>query len=748
MKKKILIVEDEAITAEDIKLLLEAEGYEVVGISSTVEGTLEAARKKKPDLAIVDIVLEEGDGIEVAEKLMGDMGVPVIFITAYSDKSTLERVLKVQPYSYILKPFDGRELLGIVKISLDRAETEKRLRSLRNLLEFLNQAREAIIRAKDRKEISKKLCREIAPKFSPRCALLLFEGQELFHWELNLGGEEKKFLKLLRNGALPECLMESREEAVYLRDERKECENCPLKSLCKDRGMILMRFISRGVFYGALYLSPPENFREEDLSYIKGFSRDLALAFEARRTEKEAGETLVQLQSSLSFLQAVLNSMREMVFAFDEEMKFTFVHAPDEEALLLKKESFIGKRPDEILSEELVESFRRAFEENRKGKVVNYEYTIEIKGEKRWYAVSQSPLLLGNRFSGAVAIVREITQRKKLELQLMEREKIYRGLFENVPVGLYRSTPQGKILEANPAFLRILGFQSLEELNQRVATNLFAEPGERERWQRELEAQGVLEAEYRLRRKDGNIIWVRDWARVTEREGEKFYEGAIQDITVIKRSQEALQRYIMELRKLFNETVAALGAMVEMRDPYTAGHQLRVAELAVAIAREMGLPQERVDLVRVAALLHDIGKLAIPAEILVKPGRLLPEEMELVKLHSTISYQILNKIEFPWPVAEVVYQHHERLDGSGYPRGLKGPGIMREAKILAVADVVEAMSSHRPYRPSYGVARALEEINSGRGKYYDSQVVEAALAVFKRGFRFRKSFFAPGRPSS
>ncbi len=747
MKKKILIVEDEAIIAEDIRILLENEGYEVVGACSTVEKAIELAREKRPDLAIVDIVLEKGDGVRLAEKIIKEMEIPVIFVTAYSDKATLERVLKVQPYSYVLKPFEARELLGIVKIALDRAESERRLRSLSNLLGFLNLAREVIIRARDSKEISQKLCREIAPKFSPKCALLLFENGELSHWELNLGDLEEQFLKALKSGNLPACLKESEEEAVYLKDRRKECKECPLKEFCEEEGMILMRFISKGVFYGALYLSPPEDFRKEDLSYIKGFSRDLALAFEARLAESEATQTLSQLQTSLSFLQAVLSSMREMVFAFDEEMRFTFVHAPDEEALLVKKEDIIGKKPEDILPEDIVKTFKEAFEENKKGKVATYEYTVEVKGKRRWYSVSQSPLLMGDMFSGAVAIVREVTERKKLELQLLERERIYRSLFENVPVGLYRSSPDGKILEANPAFLKILGFESLDELKIGDATSLFAEPGERERWRRRLEDKGILDAEYKLRRKDGRIIWVRDLARVTEREGKKFYEGAIQDITKIKESEEKLRKYVSELRRLFNETVAALGAMVEMRDPYTAGHQLRVAELAVAIAQEMKLPPDRIDLVRVAGLLHDIGKLGIPAEILVKPGKLLPQEMELVKLHPTISYQILSKIEFPWPVAEVVYQHHERLDGSGYPRGLKGSGIMKEAKILAVADVVEAMSSHRPYRPAYGIAKALEEINRGRGKLYDSEVVEAALAVFKKGFRFRKSFFAPGRPS-
>jgi HD-GYP domain-containing protein (c-di-GMP phosphodiesterase class II) len=181
------------------------------------------------------------------------------------------------------------------------------------------------------------------------------------------------------------------------------------------------------------------------------------------------------------------------------------------------------------------------------------------------------------------------------------------------------------------------------------------------------------------------------------------------------------------------EVVSTIG---ELRDPYTHGHERRVGGIATAIAIEMGLPADRIEGIRVAGYLHDVGKIAVPAEILSKPTRLSKIEFELVKAHAQQSYEILKGMEFPWPVAESVWQHHERLDGSGYPRGLKNEEIILEARILAVADTVEAMASHRPYRAALGVDAALTEIESNRGKLYDPTVVDACLQLFRmKGYR-------------
>ena len=203
------------------------------------------------------------------------------------------------------------------------------------------------------------------------------------------------------------------------------------------------------------------------------------------------------------------------------------------------------------------------------------------------------------------------------------------------------------------------------------------------------------------------------------------------DISDRLRNEEAVHEYVSNLRRTLEATVEALAVTSEKRDPYTAGHQQRVSALACAIARQLGMDEERLEGLRVGGLLHDLGKIYIPAEILAKPALLTTIEFGLIKTHSEVGYEILKNIPFPWPVAEMVLQHHERLNGSGYPSGLSNGQLMLEAKILSVADVVEAMSSHRPYRAALGLERALGEIRKNRGKLYDEEIVDACVHLFE-----------------
>jgi len=198
------------------------------------------------------------------------------------------------------------------------------------------------------------------------------------------------------------------------------------------------------------------------------------------------------------------------------------------------------------------------------------------------------------------------------------------------------------------------------------------------------------------------------------------------------RSEVGERRQVEEeLRKALLGTIQAMALTVEVRDSYTAGHQRRVAEIACAIAQRMSLPEKEIEGIRWAALVHDIGKLNVPAEILAKPGKLTEMEMGIVKTHPRVGYDILRQVDFPWPLADIVLQHHERMDGSGYPQGLSDREILQEAKIIAAADVVEAMSSHRPYRPALAIEAALEEISQKRGVLYDPEVADACLHYFQ-----------------
>jgi len=230
---------------------------------------------------------------------------------------------------------------------------------------------------------------------------------------------------------------------------------------------------------------------------------------------------------------------------------------------------------------------------------------------------------------------------------------------------------------------------------------------------------------------------------IYDRHTYSFDEVTVQGLEAIAQATEfgiAHGRSMSRLANALDGTLAALGQMTETRDPYTAGHQLRVGSLgttlAAAIALEFGLDATMIELIRQSGEVHDIGKIAVPSEILSKPGRLSALEFEMVKRHTLVGYDILSRASLPWPIAEVTLQHHERLDGSGYPNGLRGDQIILPARIIAVADVVEAMTQHRPYRPGLGIEKALAEVTEGAGIRFDAEVVKCCVAVFESGFTF------------
>ncbi len=228
-------------------------------------------------------------------------------------------------------------------------------------------------------------------------------------------------------------------------------------------------------------------------------------------------------------------------------------------------------------------------------------------------------------------------------------------------------------------------------------------------------------------------------AKLKEKLLQAAYDELEQRVADRTASLAEIKSYIAQLEHTMEGTLHAVALMVEQRDPYTAGHERRVGELAAAIGTEMGLPEMTVKGLRLTGFVHDVGKIGVPAELLSKPTRLSPIEFAMIKNHAQAGYDILKGVDFPWPLAEVVLQHHERLDGSGYPRQLMGEQIILEARIIAVADVVEAMSSHRPYRPGLGIEAALQEIEKNSGTFYDAQAVAACLRLFRE-----KGYVLPG----
>jgi len=337
----------------------------------------------------------------------------------------------------------------------------------------------------------------------------------------------------------------------------------------------------------------------------------------------------------------------------------------------------------------------------------------------------------------ATKLLEKVRELEEAKAKIEDSEKKYRDIFENTMEGIFQITPTGKYITVNPALARIFGYDSPQEMidaTSDIGQQQYVNPEDLISLQELCEKQDFVEGfETQVYTRDRKKVWISLNTRVVrDLHGHiLYYEGTADNISARKQAEEQLKLSLEKLRRTLTQTASALASALEKRDPYTAGHQQRVALLACLIADEMGFSKEEIEGIRVAGVLHDIGKIFVPSDILSKPGKLISVEMSLVHTHAEVGYEILKGVEFPWPIAQVVLQHHEKLDGSGYPQGLKGDEILLEARILTVADVVEAIASHRPYRPAYGIEVALKNIEDNKDTFYDAKVVDACLTLFR-----------------
>ena len=347
----------------------------------------------------------------------------------------------------------------------------------------------------------------------------------------------------------------------------------------------------------------------------------------------------------------------------------------------------------------------------------------------------QLPLILENAFNR--------TQVKREQEALRASEEYFRSLIENSTDMIHVLNVDGIIQYASPSVERLLGYR-VEELQGKSYFD-FIDPDDVSFVRDAFESiifhpndTASSRIEMRSRHKDGSWQYLEMVGKAAkERSGRVILVTNSRDITARRNSATELVQSYARLKETLTATIRAMVAAVEARDPYTAGHQRRVANLAGAIARQMGLSNDRVESIHLAGAIHDLGKISIPAEILSTPRKLTDIEFNIIKTHPSTGYDILKDIEFPWPIAQMVLQHHERLDGSGYPLGLKENEILLEAKIMAVADIAEAISSYRPYRPALGIDVALAEVEKNMGILYDTKAGISCIKLFReKGFVF------------
>jgi PAS domain S-box-containing protein/putative nucleotidyltransferase with HDIG domain len=342
-------------------------------------------------------------------------------------------------------------------------------------------------------------------------------------------------------------------------------------------------------------------------------------------------------------------------------------------------------------------------------------------------------------------------KRRRVETTVIDSKERYRLITERAADVMWTVDMNMQPTYISPSITSLLGYSVQEAMAKpmqeiftpvsfKLASELLKEElGVENREQKDLARSRTLELE--LIRKDGSLVPVEvKYTFLRDSQGRPVEVLAIaRDISERKQAQEEAKHSTERLIRAMEHAIQAMTVIVEMRDPHTAGHQQRATQLACAIAKQMGLSKEQINGLRLAGLIHDIGKVRVPAEILTNPNGLSEPELMMIKAHPVLGYEILRSIDFPWPVAQIVLQHHERMNGSGYPSGLSGEDIIIEARILAVADVVEAMASHRPYRPSLGINKALEEISQNKGVLYDSKAVDACLTLFRdKKFEFER----------
>ena len=369
--------------------------------------------------------------------------------------------------------------------------------------------------------------------------------------------------------------------------------------------------------------------------------------------------------------------------------------------------------------------------------------------DKIWVRSLGKAVYSGGEIVRLAGTFQNIDKYKRAEESLRDSESHYRLLAENLSDVIWIMDTNFRYSYLSPSITRLQGYTVEEAMAQPLEENLtpasleyamriMAEEDAKDHTGK-YDPNRTVTMEVELYRKDGSTVWVENVASyLRDSKGQiTGYLGVSREITERRESRKQLEQSFRKLEKTMDGTIQAITLTVESRDRFTAGHQKRVAQLACAIAQEMGFTSEQIQAIRIAGLLHDIGKISVPQEILTKPGSLTDIEFQLIKAHSQTGYDILKTVEFPWPIADIVIQHHERMNGSGYPSGIREDKLLIEARILGVADVVEAMSSHRPYRVAPGVDKALEEISRNSGILYDPNVVNACLRLFEeKGFSF------------
>jgi len=649
-------------------------------------------------------------------------------------------------------------LVATVQDITGRVEAEERLNRQKNLYAALSRINTAITRLPDRQQIFQDVCDVVVAigRFEFAWIFSVSDGEFAFEAQ---AGDDKGFVGKIIDQfkAGPPDLFEQGAPMVALRTGRavvrdpymEDGATIPWRSLAAEAnveacGAFPIIVDERVAAVLTIYSSHSGDIDDDVVKLLEEMARDVSFALENRAREEARVANLAALEVAEARSRFALEGAGHGAWEWDL-VQNRVNYAPRWKAMLGYTAEEISDSPlewQERIHPDDAEATLALVQEHFAGRTASYvsEHRLRCKdGSYKWVldrgqVLERTPDGKPVKFFGTKTDLTEVKAAEEALLQERQRMDLARA---SAKIGTWDFDIATGVVHLHQATPLLFGFDetprsmSLEDYEQ------LAHPEDRAALRDSVEEMLGNDTDYatvfRFIWPDGSVHWIEDRGVLyRDHDGRPVSAFGINiDITERVESERRISEYVARLERSMLGTVDAISHMVDLRDPYTAGHEVRVGNLAAAIGRELGLDDMTCQGLQIIGRVHDIGKITIPAEILSKPGRLSDMEMNIVRTHAQQGFEILKDIEFDWPVAEVIRQHHERMDGSGYPRGLKGDEIMLEARIVAVADVVESMASHRPYRPARGVEPALEEIERNAGILYDEEVARACLRLFR-----------------
>ncbi len=634
-----------------------------------------------------------------------------------------------------------------------RKKAEKALTSSNRALRVLRRTNEVMIGTTNENDLIEKVCKIIVETGGYRLAWIGYKyDDELKSLRcMSHAGIDAEFLKYpnltwrrLENGGFPSGMAVRKKIGVLIQDIHSDTEYIPCRAdaIKYDFSSLLaLPLIIDDKVIGVLtiYAREKDAFSYEESDLLTDLANDVSYAIETLQARSENK----QVKANLTATERKFKNLSEQSLVgvyITQGNEFKYVNPRLAEMFGYKNPSeVIGKvTPQQIVFQDdwnmVQENLRKRYENEIDALHYNFRFVsvdgqlhdAEVYGAATEY--HDQPAVLGTFL--------DVTEQKHTEQLITASENRLRTMFEAEPECVKMIDINGNLTQMNPAGLALLEVNSFEDIKGKPLLEYIDAPYRDDFTQlfEDVFAGKSRKLEFEITGSKGARHFMETHAVPIIEDGEVTSLLAVsRDISKHKEAEQVLREDAIHTQQLLTQTVEAIALTVEKRDPYTAGHQTRVAELAILIGQEMGLDENRLTGLHLGAIIHDIGKIYIPAEILNRPGRLTDSEFGIVKSHPEVGYEIMKGVQFPWAVNEIIYQHHERIDGSGYPQGLKGDEITIEARIVAVADVIEAISSHRPYRPALGIDKAITEILRGRGTSYDPVVVDSFMALYEAG---------------